>query len=433
MGSQKMLPTKHLLCFVFWSVTFVLTTTLTSAFTSHPIANVASVLQSKQHNDARYPFRIVPSSSNSNEDWGFDDVEEDPRVQAMRSMLESSWDGASMGVVPSSADKAAEAAAECAALAMGQQHNILMIDLRLPSYDITEGSKLYDPMAVYNFCACLSDQLRERKLIRKSLVLVRNDEERKDIERALSRRNKETISNVDEVTEDVEEEELEGSGDTGDEVDEFRKKLMSSWDSSNNEEEDNTTIVSGAKKQSTPHSNTDNQSHRLWSIVGSEEISNGSDMFEQVIAAVDQNARLVVDGPSPEDALILISPYDTADLIGVRRILARYGSTRTIIIVNSRMETLPAELNSAVMVYGIMPLAAKSRSGREDYNEAGLKVVVMKRFPNDWSLHIDVYGDGFVEADASGAGTSVADSSKEFPSPEWIAMKVQSHVEGLRD
>lgn len=51
-------------------------------------------------------------------DWGFEDSEgasgngsyDDPRVDALRSILESSWDGNSMGLVPSSPEKAAEAA-----------------------------------------------------------------------------------------------------------------------------------------------------------------------------------------------------------------------------------------------------------------------------------------------------------------------------------
>ena len=57
--------------------------------------------------------------------------------------------------------------------------------------------------------------------------------------------------------------------------------------------------------------------------------------------------------------------------------MARYGQTRTIIIVNSRMETLPRELDPAVLAYGILPLIARSK-GNDIGNEAGLKAVVVK-------------------------------------------------------
>ena len=140
-----------------------------------------------------------------------------------------------------------------------------------------------------------------------------------------------------------------------------------------------------------------------------------------------------------EDALIILSPYDTTDIVALRRILSRYGPTRTpIIIVNSRFDTNPIELDNALLVYGMLPLVAKavqqsSSSRKEDNNTAttpGLRAVIMKRYPKDWTVYVDVIGDGFVEAkndnDRSGIGTT-----KSFPSPEWIAQRVQAHLEGL--
>ena len=100
---------------------------------------------------------LQPLSSSNDDDWGFDDVDdsidnnEDPRLQAMKSLLESSWDAKSMGVIPTDPQNGAEAAGECVANALANNKSILMIDLRLPSYDITEGSKLYDILSVYDF------------------------------------------------------------------------------------------------------------------------------------------------------------------------------------------------------------------------------------------------------------------------------------------
>jgi hypothetical protein len=161
------------------------------------------------------------------------------------------------------------------------------------------------------------------------------------------------------------------------------------------------------------------------------------DTFNDIIAAVDINARL----QSNEDAIIILSPYDTTDIIALRRILSRYGPTRTpIIIVNSRFDTNPIELDNALLVYGVLPLVAKavreSSSSRKEEdnttNTPGLRAVIMKRYPKDWTVYVDVNGDGFVEAknDNDRRGGVGSGTTKSFPSPEWIAQRVQAHVEG---
>ena len=69
---------------------------------------------------------------------------------------------------------------------------------------------------------------------------------------------------------------------------------------------------------------------------------------------------------------------------------------------------------------------------------SGLRAVVMKRFPRDWAVYVDMYGDGFVKAEGGvvvgtrdGGGGGGGGSERRFPSPEWIARRVQSHVEGF--
>jgi hypothetical protein len=114
-----------------------------------------------------------------------------------------------------------------------------------------------------------------------------------------------------------------------------------------------------------------------------------------------------------------------------------------IIIVKSRFDTNPTELDNALLVYGMLPLVAKavrqsnsSKAAMEEddttTNTPGLRAVIMKRYPKDWTVYVDVDGDGFVEAknfnDRSGIGGGTMQS---FPSPEWIAQRVQAHVEGL--
>ncbi len=314
---------------------------------------------------------------------------------------------------------------------MGRGHNVLMIDLRLPAYDITEGPKLYDIYAAYKFCSYLSERLIQRKLIRKSLVLARNERERAEIARSIKAKEESRLS-------DASEESSVGTSD-GTEVDDFRRKLMSSWDSVSEEIGDDSTDsaidMNVAGGTTSLAKNINFNSHRLWSMVADEEFSSGPDMFEQVIAAADKHARLVVDGQStePEDAIIILSPYDNVDVIAIRRILARYGQTRTIVIVNSRMENIPRELDSAVLVYGIMPLIARSRNSDGkvggDGNEVGPKVVVMKRFPQKWGVFLDVNGEGFI--DVTGNAPSGAEGSKRFPPIEWIVGRVQEYIQKL--
>eukprot|EP00984_Skeletonema_dohrnii_P018265 scaffold8494_cov104-Skeletonema_dohrnii-CCMP3373.AAC.9 len=435
----KVTPPIALLCSTIWA--FALSNGC--LFVSAWMTGVSRPITSRHH---RFNFstktntvRFLSSTPDNNDEdnWSLDDTDpssQDPRLNAMRTMLESSWNDKTMGVVPTSAEKAAEAAAESVANAMAKNHNVVMIDLRLPSYDVTEGPKLYDIMAASDFCSYLSDKLREKNLIRKSLVLVRNEKERAEIERVRLQRDEGTTT-IDEkgIDDAIDTENIAAGdddlwGDVGDEkVDDFRAKLMDSWDTPVEKVESATKPKSSESSIKTIAGKTQS-SHRLWSMIGKTDISSGPDMFDQVIAAADENAILLTTGTEPEDALIILSPYDTTDVIAIRRILARYGQTRTVIIVNSRMEVLPAELSSAVLVYAMMPLIARSRNSGDDGN--GLKAVVMRRFPSKWAVYVDVYGDGFVEA--SDGQDAIVGSSKDFPSPEYIAKAVQKHVEGLK-
>jgi hypothetical protein len=349
------------------------------------------------------PHRTPPISAVGDDDD--DDVGgrgrgggEDPRLAAMRSILESSWDASSMGGVPSDPASAARSAAECVSSAMSSNRNVAIVDLRLPTYDVLEGRRAYDAVAVYDFGVALSGEMRERGLARKCLILARNGGE------------------VDEIRRGVE----------------FRRR----WGGGTTK-----TAAASPPLLSSP-------SHRLWSTVGRDLdgiVSGGGigglgpDAFGRIVSAVDANARLAPD----EDALVILSPFDATDVVALRRILARYGRSRTIVIFNPRFEAEPREMDDAVLVYGMLPLVAASRNagagggGRGGSGEGGgeLRAVVMKRFPREWAVYVDVYGEGFVEAeggvetrrDEGGGGGSEG----RFPSPEWIARRVQSHVERL--
>ncbi len=465
---------------------------------------------------SRRQARIVCFSSANNDDnsynddsydWGLEDEDgtksssfsssSDPRLAAMRTILESSWDVSTMGNVPTTPRQAAIAAVNgiSNAIQLSQKNpyssrknnNILMVDVRLPSYDITEGYQYYDPCAVYDLASFMAEEMHQKKLVNKCLILVRNESERIEIVNNIKTQQSPTI--IEATTTIMEEDDTDDfpweisdgqNNDISDDVDDFRKKLMTSWistddniiiNNNNNKDVDNDdgndnkgNAKSSSEKQPQPPrpffgrksaENTFPNSHRLWSMIGNEDLSNNNyssssvddDTFHRIISAVDSNARLLDD----EDAIILLSPYTTNDIIAIRRILARYcgsahSSSTTVILVNSRLEVLPKEMDSAVLVYGILPLVARSkqqqnqnqtnvdRRGEQMKNKPpGLKAVVMKRYPNDWTVYVDMNGDGFVEATTKNNGmTSIIPSEeKQFPSPEWISRRVQAHVEWL--
>jgi hypothetical protein len=156
----------------------VATTTMTMSSMTNALAFAAVVVphrrrhrfgnfnQQQQQQWRHFSKSSLHSSINDDDDddeiWGFDngnnnlnkDETTTTRLDTLRSILESSWNQPSMGIVPTTPTNAAIAATECIANAMqssSSSTNIMMIDLRLPSYDIIEGHRAYDSMAVYNF------------------------------------------------------------------------------------------------------------------------------------------------------------------------------------------------------------------------------------------------------------------------------------------
>ena len=170
-----------------------------------------------------------------------------------------------MGIVPTTPTNAAIAATECIsnAIQSSSSSNIMMIDLRLPSYDIIEGQRAYDSMAVYNFGVELANRMQHTGLVRKSLLLVRNGRECEEIQRVINRRKqfKQINTENDEGDDDDDEDNLLSKWKKEEEADEFRKKLMSSWESSssvtNSEADEDSSIVS-----STSSSSSSSYTHR---------------------------------------------------------------------------------------------------------------------------------------------------------------------------
>jgi hypothetical protein len=217
------------------------------------------------------------NDDDNDEIWGFDDINNnlnkddttDTRLDALRSILESSWNQPSMGIVPTTPTNAAIAATECISNAMtsSSSSNIMMIDLRLPSYDIIEGHRAYDSMAVYNFGIEFTNRMQQIGLVRKSLLLVRNGRECDEIQRVINRKQQFKQINTDEYeNDDDDEDNLLSKWAKEEEADEFRKKLMSSWESSssvtNSEANEDSSIVSSTSSSSCRRRCTQNLLHQ---------------------------------------------------------------------------------------------------------------------------------------------------------------------------
>ena len=118
-------------------------------------------------------------------------------------------------------------------------------------------------------------------------------------------------------------------------------------------------------------------------------------MPQDVVRAVRDNALASED----EQNIIILSPAGQDEMVAVRALVEKYKSEKKIILVNCQFEQMPRELQSAETVYSILPLVVKEKGTGRDLKvrqdeRSPSKVVVLRRYPEDWSIFIDV-GNGF--------------------------------------
>jgi len=425
----------------------------------------AGFLTYLSRNKQQPPQLAVLSSSpsdSSNQD------EERTNVDAMRSLLESSWNVGTMGEVPTSPESAAEAASQSisAALDADPSRRLLQVDIRLPSFDIRQGPNIYDDIQSVEFCSQLAENLRRdtNGRIGKTLILVRDgsavrsaarimdvkESRRKEEEETVSTDSR-SIDNADDTVDD--DDDLLGDDDNpggesgGEDIDAFRKQLSLTW--GDDEKESKTSEESeidpseaaaaanrarrGREKLKpsvnfSPDATEEGRSYRLASWFADETISAGADMFTDAIEAVDAHGTMLMS----EDILILLSPVSREDTVAVRRLISRYGSTKTIVLVNSALNPEPKECFLSVPAYSITPLIAKPMQSESNFmskkddaqEETPTKIIVMRRFPDDWQCYIDTDGNGFELVDSAPANTV----GKQGPDNEWIAACVKRHM-----
>ncbi|CAB9520851.1 expressed unknown protein [Seminavis robusta] len=325
--------------------------------------------------------RLLPIWSSS----GDDESSDGSSIDAMRQMLEGSWNSEMMGLLPADPEDAANEAGGSLMTAKERGQNVVMINLLLPSYDITMGSNVYDEVEAVNFCVALSKFLDETDSA---------DDSKKE------------------------------------ELDDFRQQLMADWGEDEPEDEPSDEVqgdISDSEElpaeSEPPQPEAEAEpSFRMASMFGDATFKKGPDMFDKVIEAVSFNAQPNED----EDTLVILSASSEEETIGVRALVAKFEKTKTILLVNCQFNPVPRELMKAETIYYLLPLVAKPKeaSTQSEGSMEQPKVVVLRRFPRDFEVYMD-FGKGFELTESVG----VNQVGRTGPTLEWVAGRVKRQMD----
>lgn len=379
----------------------------------------------------------------------------------MRRLLEASWNVETMGPVPTNADSAAETAVVSILNAEDRSStSLFFVDLLLPQYDIKQGSNLYDEVLAVEFCIAVANRLKG-----KTAIVVRDDKTIQTVSRILDARERGRLESSadqryeyddDEDEDDDEDDKKEGSMDSGDseisyyddfaglgleddadeepssmDVDAFREQLIAGWDSSKDAEKPKREKNIRRTPEKSRSGVLPPRRYRLTSMLGSETFSSGPDMAGQVMRAVAANGKPSED----EETLIILSATSAEEMVGVRGLVSKYDGKKKIILVNCNLQPVPRELMMAKTVYSIQPFIARPKVSEGNIfgaNPAPVaeeeatppKVVVMRRFPRDWEVFVDL-GSGFELART----VPSAQVDKKGPSMQFIASCVKEFLQ----
>jgi len=222
---------------------------------------------------------------------------------------------------------------------------------------------------------------------------------------------------------------------SSEDVDSFRAQLASSWNSADSSSaasdipaEERLEEATAAEQGEKPGTESDRRCYRLASLFGDATISTGPDMTDDVTDAVSANAK-PTDG---EDTIVVLSPISPEEIVAVRALVGTYKSTKTIVLVNCcrLARPVPRELMGAVTVYSILPLLAKPANSNGNEEETRTpKVLLLRRYPRDWEVYVDVGGED--NAGGFDLAASIPDGSVPIdgPSMEWLREVVQRYLQ----
>ena len=368
---------------------------------------------------------------------------------SLRRALEESWNTSKMGRVPIDPEAAAKEAYSSILQAAGGikaadgetmdetdgMTGTFFVDLLLPSYDITqvvEGTSLYDEVTAVEYCIALADCFKG-----KTEILVRDNKTVQTVTKVLKAREerekqeKEAVSDGEVVFGDGNfiDNSSEGSNDEdkivdSDPQDDFRQQLLASWNDEASAPAEDGIDLTPKKTESAEIPDDPSKSYRLASLFGNRKIIQGADMASYVIQAVRENALAKDD----EDNIIILSAIGADEMLAVRGLVAKYQGQKKIIMVNCQFSPVPRELMAAETVYSVLPLAGKKKTndGTEvsDDENPPPKIVVLRRYPKDWQVFVDV-GIGYELAET----VPVNGANKRGLGMDVIARAVTRHLD----
>ncbi|GFH54421.1 hypothetical protein CTEN210_10897 [Chaetoceros tenuissimus] len=315
-------------------------------------------------------------------------------MDEMRKILEQSWNEKTMSAPPTNSASAALAACESIVNYLNdpstEEKKVIMVDIALPLMDPSY-QEVYDDVGAVEFCCKLAMELNYKRDECKSLkndgscaIIVNNQNL---IDRATDKLD--ILADLEEV----------------EEYDDFSDFAISSMDTPLDDDID------------------ERNSFRLASMIGDSEVPTGKSMINDVCKLVSKNV-MESEQIQTDDVIIVNAPISQVELVATRWLISRYSMDKSIVIVNNRINPLPQEMMGAVPSYCVLPLIARTV---QDSNNPNPKIVVMRRFPDDWQIHIDdsKSGKGF-ELVSSVPAKKVG---VRGPSMEWISGCVKDFMQ----
>jgi hypothetical protein len=387
-------------------------------------------------------------SDDFNDNSGSSDSGSSPSsFEEMRQLLENSWNVTIMGRTPTNPESAVDECVDAMQRLLKQKHEdnddkiVYFIDILLPQYDISYGDKIYDEVYTAEFCTQFIQHLQIP-----TVLVYRDQQSVNTISRILNARKSTKILDKEEG-QPVEYDDFVSESMQNDDpnIFDFRKSLMQSWETTaSTADEENSNIPDEEKIQpdkeridTTISSNSQQQTklcYRIGSLFGSATISKGADMIEDVMMAIQMNDGLPLDH---EQMMMIVSPISKEEMYAIRAIVNKYNEAKgkkvLIIFFNCKLQPMPQEIIRGETIYSLLPLIGKRKesstlnTSRSPYQP---KVVVLRRYPHDWQIYVDL-DDGFnCIASISAQDVKLNRLSQQRgPSLEWIQTVVQRYMQ----
>jgi len=277
----------------------------------------------------------------------------------------------------------------------------MMVNILLPSYDITQGEQYYDEILAAQFCISLSQCLQDLLALSSCTILLRNGKAERFARRVLMTTSDESKTPDIHQEDNNNDTDFDGIGDTVDETERFRQQLLrletsTAWKGDNNVETYNNDNI---KPQTSTEAAAEQEQERDHNDKG----------------------KLEANGTRKRAYVQLMQLYE--------------GSDTLFVLVNCKLNPIPRELLRSEVVYSLLPLTVRERASQStlmnkrqqnqenDYDNT-IKVIVLRRYPQGWEIFIDRNGSGFTLAST----VNVNPMERNGPTMDRIAALVEHYL-----